>query len=225
VAEHALALILTLNRKTHKAYNRVREGNFSLNRLTGFDLHGKTIGVVGTGKIGAVFCKIIKAFGCEVLAYDVIENNEVKELGVKYVDLDELLGKSHVISLHCPLNEGTKNMINEKSIEKMKDGVMLINTSRGALVDTRAVIVGLKNRKIGYLGIDVYEQEEDLFFYDHSEKLLDDEVLLRLMSFPNVLVTSHQAFFTEEALEAIARVTLENVDAFGKGEKNKNVVE
>eukprot|EP01103_Thecamoeba_quadrilineata_P017233 TRINITY_DN6019_c0_g2_i1.p1 TRINITY_DN6019_c0_g2~~TRINITY_DN6019_c0_g2_i1.p1 ORF type:complete len:333 (-),score=61.75 TRINITY_DN6019_c0_g2_i1:7-1005(-) len=225
VAEHAVALILTLNRKTHKAYNRIREGNFSLDRLIGFDIYEKTIGVIGTGKIGATFCKIIKGFGTNVIAYDVIENEELKSEGVKYVPLDELLTKSDIISLHCPLLDSTKKIINADSINKMKDGVMLINTSRGGLFDTHAVIDALKKRKIGYLGMDVYEKEGKLFFYDHSEKMLDDDVFQRLVSFPNVLVTGHQAFFTEEALSQIAKVTIDNITKVERGEKCANIVE
>jgi len=180
--------------------------------------------VIGTGKIGAVFCNIVKGFGCHVLAFDVVENEELKASGVKYVKLDELLGKSDIISLHCPLLKDTKNIINAETVSKMKDGVMLINTSRGGLLDTRSVIDGLKKRKIGHLGMDVYELEGKLFFHDHSEKMLDDDLFQRLIGFPNVLVTAHQAFFTEEALTQIARVTLDNIEKVEKGEECKNVV-
>ena len=224
VAEHALALIMTLNRKTHKAYNRVREGNFSLQRLTGFDLYGKTVGVIGTGKIGECFARIMKGFGCKVLAFDLIANNGLEKEGVKYVPLTDLLQQSDIISLHCPLTEETKHLINKTSLELMKDGVMVINTSRGGLIDTKAAINALKNGKLGYLGIDVYEQEEKLFFHDLSENIIEDEVIMRLMSFPNVLVTAHQGFLTNEALTQIALVTLKNLDDFQKGKVLENAV-
>lgn len=211
VAEHAMAIILTLNRKTHKAYNRVREQNFSLNGLLGFDLHGKTIGVIGTGNIGQSFCKILTGFGCKMLAFDIIANKDLERMGVEYVPLIELFEQSDIISLHCPLNDQTQHIINEGSIQLMKKGVMLINTSRGALIDTNAVIEGLKSGKIGYLGIDVYEQEEKLFFRDLSADIIQDDTIQRLMSFPNVLVTAHQAFFTGEALTQIALTTLKNI--------------
>jgi D-lactate dehydrogenase len=231
VAEHAVALILTLNRKTHKAYNRIREGNFSLDRLTGFDLFGKTVGVVGTGKIGETFCRIMLGFGCKVLAYDVVENKSLKAVdegnpdasgkGVIYSSLENLLIQSDIVSLHCPLNEATHHLINKQSLKTMKHGAMLINTGRGALIDTQAVIEALNIGQLGYLGIDVYEQEEKLFFKDFSESIIQDEVILRLMSFPNVLITAHQAFFTEEALTQIALITLQNISDF---EDNKPLV-
>ena len=224
VAEHALALILALNRKTHKAYNRVREGNFSLDRLTGFDLHGKTVGVIGTGKIGEVFCGIMQGFGCKVLAFDLMANPALAARQVNYLPLIDLLEQSDIISLHCPLTEQTKHIINEHSISMMKEGVMLINTSRGALIDTSDAIDGLKAGKIGYLGLDVYEQEEKLFFNDLSENIIQDDIIMRLMSFPNVLVTAHQGFFTEEALSQIAQVTLTNIDAFVAGATLENKV-
>ena len=224
VAEHALALILALNRKTHKAYNRVREGNFLLDRLTGFDLHGKTVGVIGTGKIGEVFCGIMQGFGCKVLAFDLIANPALVARQVNYLPLIDLLEQSDIISLHCPLTEQTKHIINEHSISMMKEGVMLINTSRGALIDTSDAIDGLKAGKIGYLGLDVYEQEEKLFFNDLSENIIQDDIIMRLMSFPNVLVTAHQGFFTEEALSQIAQVTLTNIDAFVAGSILENKV-
>lgn len=214
VAEHAVALIMTLNRKTHKAYNRVREGNFSLERLTGFDLYGKTVGVVGTGKIGEAFAFIMKGFGCKVMAYDIHPNPVLINAGVQFVELDELFAQSDVISLHCPLTPQTNRLINSESLEKMKPNAMLINTSRGGLIDTKAVINALKNGKLGYLGIDVYEQEADLFFNDFSESIIQDDMLMRLMSFPNVLITAHQGFFTEEALTQIAQVTLQNLSDF-----------
>jgi D-lactate dehydrogenase len=224
VAEHAFALILSLSRKTHKAYNRVRENNFSLEGLTGFNIHGKTIGVIGTGAIGRAFCRIAIGFGCEVLAYDILENEEMKELGVKYLPIYDVFQKSQIISLHCPLNPDTHHMVNAKSIAQMQDGVVLINTSRGALVETKAVIRALKNKKIGFLGIDVYEQEEHIFFKNLSEEIMQDEQIARLMTFPNVLVTGHQAFLTNEALEQIAKVTLANISAFEKKESLINEI-
>ncbi|GEO09094.1 2-hydroxyacid dehydrogenase [Segetibacter aerophilus] len=216
VAEHAVAMILTLNRKTHKAYNRVREQNFSLNGLLGFDLHGKTVGVVGTGNIGRAFCKIMVGFGCKVLAFDLIANREVEALGVEYLPLIDVIAASDIISLHSPLNDQTHNMVNSETIAMMKTGAMLINTSRGGLVDTKAVIEGLKSGKLGYVGIDVYEQEEKLFFKDLSGGIIQDDVISRLISFPNVLITAHQGFFTNEALTQIAVVTLSNVDSILK---------
>jgi len=217
VAEHAFALILTLSRKTHKAYNRVRENNFSLEGLTGFNIHGKTIGVIGTGAIGRAFCRIAKGFGCEVLAFDISENEEMKKLGVQYLSLEKVLSKSQIISLHCPLTPDTHHMINAESIELMQKGVALINTSRGALIETKAVIKALKKGKIGILGIDVYEQEEHIFFKNLSEEIMQDEQISRLMTFPNVLITGHQAFLTKEALEQISKITLANISAFEKG--------
>jgi len=214
VAEHAVALILTLNRKTHKAYNRVRENNFSLEKLTGFNLYGKTVGVIGTGIIGQCFAKIMLGFGCKVLAYDIKPNEKLKASGVEYVELEKLLKASDIISLHCPLNEHTHHLIDGNAFEKMKDGAMLINTGRGALIDTSAVVEALKSEKLGYLGIDVYEQESGLFFNDLSETVNKDDDFLRLMSFPNVLITGHQGFFTKEALEQIAQVTLQNLTDF-----------
>jgi D-lactate dehydrogenase len=224
VAEHALALILTLNRKTHKAYNRVREGNFSLERLTGFDLHGKTVGVIGTGKIGQVFCDIARGFGCRVLAFDLVMHQPTAAKGVDYVPLVDILQHADIISLHCPLNEQTLHLVNEQTISLMKKGVMLINTSRGGLIDTTAIIRGLKTGRIGYLGLDVYEQESKLFFKDLSENIIQDDDIMRLISFPNVLITAHQGFFTEEALTQIARITLTNVDDFAAGNMLKNRV-
>lgn len=224
VAEHAVALILTLNRKTHKAYNRVREGNFSLDRLTGFDLHNKTVGVIGTGKIGQIFCDIMQGFGCNVLAFDLVAHQPAAEKGVTYLPLIDIFKEADIISLHCPLNEQTRHLINETSIAMMKEGVMIINTSRGALIETGAAIRGLKNGHIGYLGLDVYEQEGKLFFNDHSENIIQDDDIMRLLSFPNVLITSHQGFFTEEALSEIAKVTLSNLDDFEAGNQLKNLV-
>jgi D-lactate dehydrogenase len=224
VAEHALALIMTLNRKTHKAYNRVREGNFSLNQLTGFDLFGKTIGVVGTGKIGQCFAHIMLGLGCKVLAFDLVANKDLEAAGVEYLPLMNVLKQSDIISLHCPLTEQTKHLINKDSLAAMKKGAMLINTSRGGLIDTKAAIEALKEERLGYLGIDVYEQEEKLFFHDHSGSIIGDDVIMRLMSFPNVLITSHQGFLTDEALTQIALVTLQNVSDFEQGKKLENIV-
>ena len=224
VAEHAVALILTLNRKTHKAYNRVREGNFSLERLTGFDLYGKTVGVIGTGKIGAVFCRIMAGFGCKVLAFDVFENKALTTEGVCFLPLNDILAQADIISLHCPLNDQTQHLINSRTLSLMKPGAMLINTGRGALIDTPAVIKALKSGQLGYLGIDVYEQEGDLFFRDFSESIIQDDVIMRLMSFPNVLITAHQAFFTEEALSQIAETTLQNISDFEDKKEGLNIV-
>ncbi len=224
VAEHAVALMMTLNRKTHKAYNRVREGNFSLEKLTGFDVYQKTVGVIGTGQIGHAFCNIMLGFGCRVIAFDLVEDRELAAKGVEYLPLIDVLKQSDIISLHCPLNEQTKHLINRQTIDMMKEGVMLINTGRGGLINTGDVINALKNGKIGYLGLDVYEQEEKLFFRDLSENIIQDDGIMRLLSFPNVLITSHQGFFTEEALEQIAQTTLGNIDAFEKGLPLKNAV-
>ncbi len=224
VAEHTAALILTLNRKTHKAYNRVRENNFSLEGLTGFNIHGKTVGVIGTGKIGAAFCRIMKGMGCSINAYDPYQNEEVINMGGKYMELDELLSNSNIISLHCPLIPETKHIINREAIEKMNDSPMLINTSRGALINTGDVIDGLKEKKIGSLGIDVYEQEEHIFFQDLSEQVIQDDEIARLMAFPNVLITGHQAFLTKEALNEIAKTTLNNLSAYEAGEEVGNQV-
>ncbi|MEP7165430.1 MAG: 2-hydroxyacid dehydrogenase [Ferruginibacter sp.] len=224
VAEHALALIMTLNRKTHKAYNRVREGNFSLDRLTGFDLFEKTAGIIGTGKIGQCFAHIMLGLGCKVLAHDVIINKKLEAEGVEYLPLEDLLKQSDIVSLHCPLTEQTKHLVNSNSLSLMKDGSMLINTSRGALIDTRAAITALKKGKLGYLGIDVYEQEEKLFFNDLSENIIEDDVIMRLLSFPNVLITAHQGFLTDEALTQIALVTLQNLDDLEQGKEPENSV-
>lgn len=215
VAEHTLALILTLNRKTHRAFNRVREGNFALHGLMGFDLNGKTVGLIGLGKIGLVTAKILKGFGCTVLGYDVQKTAEMDELGIVFTDLEHLYEASDIISLHCPLTPDTYHLINADTIAKMKKGVMLINTSRGALVDTRAVIEALKQEHIGHLGVDVYEEEADLFFEDLSDRVIQDDVFMRLLSFNNVLITGHQAFFTSNALKSIAEITLQNIADFG----------
>lgn len=206
VAEHAVALILGLNRKTHRAYQRVREGNFSIEGLIGFDLVGKTVGVIGTGKIGIVFAQIMQGFGCRVLAFDPFPDSSLTN-----VPLDELIQQSDIISLHCPLTPETKHLINKDRIAVMKDGVMLINTSRGGLVDTAAAIEALKSRKIGSLGLDVYEEEASLFFQDKSDEVIQDDVFSRLLTFPNVLVTGHQAFLTHEALTNIAETTIDNL--------------
>lgn len=212
VAEHAMAMLLTLNRKTHKAYNRVREQNFSLNGLLGFNLYQKKIGVIGTGKIGKAFAKIALGFGAEVIAYDLYPDQSLSDLKVKYVDLETLFTQSDIISLHCPLTVDNHYLINKESIDKMKSGVTIINTSRGNLINTTDAIQALKNRQIGLLGIDVYEQEEKLFFKDLSATIIDDDTIQLLMSFPNVLLTAHQAFFTKEALEQISQRTLKSID-------------
>ena len=211
VAEHAAALLLTSIRRIHKAYNRTRDFNFSLSGLTGFDLHGKTVGVIGTGKIGRIFIDICRGFGMNVIAYDVFPS---KNSGIEYVELDELFSRSDVISLHCPLNDDTKHMINVDAIEKMKKGVVILNTSRGALIDAEALLDGIKARKVGAACLDVYEEEADIFFEDRSGHILNDELLSRLISMPNVIVTSHQAFLTEEALSNIAETTVSNIKSF-----------
>ncbi len=214
VAEHTVGLILALNRHLHRAYNRVREGNFALDGLLGFDLHGRTVGLIGTGKIGAVVAKLMRGFDCEVLAMDPFPNPECLALGVRYVTLDELLARSDIISLHCPLTPENHHIINAAALARMKDGAMLINTSRGALVDTLAVIEALKSGKLGYLGLDVYEEEGDIFFEDLSSEIIRDDVFTRLLTFPNVLITGHQAFFTRNALEKIAATTIANLSQF-----------
>lgn len=224
VAEHTLALILTLNRKIHRAYNRVREGNFALNGLMGFDLYGRTVGVVGTGAIGERVCHILKGCGCRILAFDPNVNTECQALGVEYVELDRLFRESHIVTLHCPLMPQTKHMINRQSIASMKDGVMLINTSRGGLIDSEAAVEGLKSGKIGSMAMDVYEEEDEMFFEDHSGEVIMDDVFARLLSFPNVIVTGHQAFFTRNALEAIADTTLTNIQQYEAGEALENEV-
>lgn len=223
VAEHALALILGLNRKTHRAFNRVREGNFSLSGLLGFDLRGKTVGVIGTGEIGGTFARIMNALGCHVLAHDPHPDPEIARFA-RYVELDELYPESDIISLHCPLVPQTRHLIDSKAISRMKHGVMLINTSRGKVVDTQAVIEGLKSRRISHLGLDVYEEESNLFFNDLSQEIIDDDVFMRLLTFPNVLITGHQGFFTREALTAIAQTTLSNITAYERGEGQLHVV-
>jgi D-lactate dehydrogenase len=221
VAEHALALILTLNRKTHKAYNRVREGNFSLERLTGFNISGKTIGVIGTGTIGSAFIRLLKGFTPHFKAFDPYPNEQLIKEGVEYLSLKELLSQSDIISLHCPLTHETYRMINSESLKHIKNGAMLINTSRGKLIDTEAVIDSLRDKRLGSLGIDVYAEEEKLFFKDLSEIIIDDETISRLISLPNVLITAHQAFLTREALEQIAETTLQNITDYEKGTLNE----
>ena len=224
VAEHTLAMIMALNRKTHKAYNRVREQNFSLNGLLGFDLYKKTVGVIGTGHIGEVFCRIMHGLGCSILAYDPVKKLEIEKMGIPYVPVNELFSRCDILSLHCPLNEETHYLIDSSAIAKMKKGVMLINTSRGGLIDAKAIIAGLKSGRIGYLGIDVYEQEADLFFQNLSEQIILDDIIARLMTFPNVLITAHQGFFTQEALDQIAFTTFANIKRFMAGEMLANEV-
>lgn len=214
VAEHAFAILLTLVRRTHKAYNRVRENNFSLEGLTGINIHGKIIGVVGTGAIGKAFCRIATGFGAKIMAYDLYPSEEMIQIGVEYHRLEEVFAKSQILSLHCPLTPQTRHLINKDSLALMQPGITIINTSRGALIDTKAVIKALKSKIIGYLGIDVYEQEEHIFFKNLSDEILEDEQISRLMTFPNVLITGHQAFLTHEALTQIALTTLENISDF-----------
>jgi D-lactate dehydrogenase len=223
VAEHTIGLILALNRKLHRAYNRVRDGNFSIDGLLGFDLHGKTAGVIGTGKIGALVARTLHCFGCDVLLHDVYENPELQGVG-RYVPRADLLRQSDIVTLHCPLMPATFHLIDDDCVERMKPSVMIINTSRGALVDAMALIRGLKSGVIGYVGLDVYEEEADLFFEDLSTRIIQDDTFTRLLTFPNVLVTSHQAFFTQNALEEIARVTMQNLTQFERGEPLSNAV-
>jgi D-lactate dehydrogenase len=224
VAEHTIGLMLSLNRKLHRAYNRVREGNFALDGLLGFDVHGKTVGIVGTGKIGTAVAHILTGFGCRTLAFDPIPNETCRSSGVRYVKFEELLAQSDILTLHCPLTPDNKHMIDASALSKMRDGVMLINTSRGALIDTLAVIEALKSGKIGYLGLDVYEEEEQIFFEDRSGLIISDDVFSRLLTFPNVIVTGHQAFFTREALENIAATTIDNITRFESGQSLSNQV-
>ena len=214
VAEHTIALVLTLNRKIHRAHARVREGNFALEGLLGFDLHGRTVGVVGTGRIGECFTRIMAGFGCRLLAFDPRPNPACEALGARYVALAELLAQSDIVSLHCPLTPSTHHLIDAAALASMKRGAMLINTSRGAVIDTQAVIAALKTGALGSLGLDVYEEEADLFFRDLSAEVIHDDVFARLLTFPNVIVTGHQAFFTEDALAAIAGTTVANLDSF-----------
>lgn len=222
VAEHALALMMSLNRKTYRAYNRVRDNNFSLEGLLGFDMFNKTIGIIGTGKIGIEMIKISKGLGMNILAHDISPNQDAIEMNTKYVSLNKIYEQADIISLHLPLLPETKYMINTKSISKMTKGVMLINTSRGGLIDTKALITALKSEQIGYLGIDVYEEEGCLFFEDHSEEIIQDDVFERLLTFPNVLITAHQAFFTKEALTHIAETSLQNILDFKNNQINND---
>jgi D-lactate dehydrogenase len=224
VAEHALGLILMLNRNLHRAYHRVRENDYSLNGLLGFDLVNKTVAVIGTGKIGQVFTNIMQGLGCRVIAYDPQPTPLLSAKGVSYVALSDIWPSADIISLHCPLNSNTHHLINAERIAQMKNGAMLINTGRGGLIDTPAVIDGLKSKKIGYLGLDVYEEEGDLFFEDNSNRLLQDDVFARLLTFPNVVITGHQAFFTREALTAIADITLANISHFERNELAQMVI-
>lgn len=223
IAEHAAALMLTLNRKTHRAFNRTREANYKINGLMGFGLSGRTVGIIGTGKIGALFAKICNGFGCQVIGYDVVKNPEAVEAGLKYVSKEELFAQSDIISLHCPLTDNTYHIIDEKALEQMKPGVMILNTGRGALVSTKAVLEGLKSGKIGYLGLDVIENEKSLLYKDNSTNVVEDD-FARLVSFPNVLLTGHQAFFTDEGVAKIAETTIENIQAFEKGGPYPNKV-
>ncbi len=225
VAEHAVALLLCANRHIHKAYNRVREGNFSIDGLLGSDIHGKTVGVIGTGTIGSIFARIMTGFGCEVLAHDLAPNPDCLVAGVRYVELAELFASSHAISLHCPLVPATHHLIDGKSLELMRDGVFIVNTSRGALIDTEAAIAGIKSGKIGGLALDVYEEESELFFEDRSFGVIQDDVFMRLTTFPNVIITGHQAFFTREAMENIARTTLTNLSDLENGRQCRNLIE
>lgn len=224
VAEHAVALILTLNRQIHRAFHRVREGNFSLDGLVGFDLYQKTAGLFGTGRIGAVLARILLGFGCRVRAHDLVEDEELKRAGVVYVSREELLRSSDIISLHVPLTPATHHVIDEHALSLMKPGVMLINTGRGALIDTRALIQSLKSGHIGFAGLDVYEEEEGVFFQNLSDQILQDDQLARLLTFPNVILTSHQAFLTREALAKIAATTYANIQEFVTGQKLTNEV-
>jgi D-lactate dehydrogenase len=224
VAEHTAALILALARRLHKAYNRVREGNFHLEGLLGTDIHGKTAGIVGTGRIGAIVARILAGFGCRLLCYDVREDPAVAAAGARYVSTQELFAQSDIITLHCPLLPQTHHLIDQTALAAMKEGVMLVNTSRGPLIDTRAVVRALKSGRIGALALDVYEEEADLFFEDLSSRVIQDDVFARMLTFPNVLITGHQAFFTQGAMEAIAAQTLENITAFEQGKTPPGVI-
>jgi D-lactate dehydrogenase len=223
VAEHAVALVMALNRRIHRAFNRTREGDFSLHGLTGFDLYGKTVGVIGGGKIGQVFARIMHGFGCQVLIYDPFPLAGIDAIGARQAPLDEVIASSDILSLHCPLTDESYHLIDAIRLAQMKRGVMLINTGRGALVDTPALIEALKSGQLGYLGLDVYEEESELFFEDHSDLPLQDDTLARLLTFPNVIVTAHQAFLTHEALDAIARTTLDNISAWLAGRPSNEV--
>lgn len=225
VAEHTIGLLLALNRRLYRAYNRVREGNFSLNGLVGFDIHGLTVGVIGTGIIGVEVVRLFKGFGCEVLCNDVQENEQALAMGAQYVERAELFARADIISLHCPLFPSTYHMIDQAAIAQMKRGVTLLNTSRGALIETTAVIEGLKSGQIGNLGIDVYEEEDNLFFEDQSGQVMQDDVFARLLTFPNVMITGHQAFFTSNALCQIARTTFQNLDELAAQGQSRNEVQ
>ena len=222
VAEHTVALMLAVERRLHRAYNRVREGNFALDGLMGFDLRSRRVGIIGTGAIGAIVARILRGFGCSLRAHDLHPSDEVRDLGVRYVDLDTLWAECDVITLHCPLTPETHHLVDADAIAKMRPGVMIVNTSRGALVDTAAVIEGLKSGQVGNLAIDVYEEEADLFFEDLSTQVIRDDVFARLLTFPNVFVTAHQAFFTKEAVTNIASTTLANATAFAAGRRSGN---
>lgn len=225
IAEHAVALMLALNRKIHRAYARVREGNFLLDGLMGFDMRGKTVGVVGTGRIGTATARILAGFGCNLLGFDLTPNPECAALGMRFVELDDLLAQAHIVTLHCPLTPQTRHLIHEQRIARMRPGVMLINTGRGALVDTKALINGLKSGRIGSLGLDVYEEEENIFFRDLTDQIMQDDVFARLTTFSNVLITAHQGFFTHEAVEQIQSTTLANISDFERGQvRPENVV-
>ena len=222
VAEHTVALMLAVERNIHRAHNRVRDGNFALDGLLGFDLRNKRIGIVGTGRIGMIVARIMRGFGCSIRAYDPYPSDDVRDLGVRYEDLDTLLGECDVITLHCPLTPDTYHLIDDAALRRTRPGVMIVNTSRGALIDTPAVIEALKDGRIGHLALDVYEEEGDLFFEDLSDTVIRDDVFARLLTFPNVLITAHQAFFTEEALRNIAETTLGNASAFADGRESGN---
>lgn len=224
VAEHALGLLLALNRRYYRAYNRIREHNFSLDGLLGFDIHHKTVGIIGTGKIGQIFANLMMGFECRILAYDKFPSDSMKERGVEYVGLQRLFEESDIISLHCPLTHETYHVINDYALSTMKPGVAIINTSRGPLICSRAVIAGLKSGKIGYLGLDVYEEESDLFFEDLSDTVIHDDVFVRLQTFPNVLITAHQAFFTKEAVSNIAETTFSNLKSIDESGQSANEV-
>jgi len=224
VAEFAVGMILTMNRNLHRAHQRVRDGNFTLEGLLGFDLHGKTVGVVGTGRIGTVFSQIMSGFGCNLLGHDRQDNAECRQLGMRYVSLEELLGSSDIVSLHCPLTPETHYIINANTIALLKPNAMLVNTSRGALIDTRALIPHLKRCRTCSVCLDVYEEESDLYYRNLSDEVIDDDVIMRLLTFPNVLITGHQAFFTREAMETIAGTTIRNIDDFSAGRTNENVL-
>lgn len=223
-AEHTVALMLTLNRKTHRAFNRVREGNFALDGLLGFDMHGRTVGIIGTGKIGSIVARILTGFGCRVLGFDPYPNPECEKIGVTYAGLDELLAESDIITLHAPLTPENHHIINAQNLAKMRDGVMIINTSRGGLLDTVAVTEAMKAGKVGYLGLDVYEEEADIFYEDLSATIISDDVFSRLLTFPNVLITGHQAFFTRNALENIGTTTIENISDWERSGTSRNIV-